>query len=150
MKSLCIRQKSYLISGAYLSKRSTLGRGLALNGWHRSIVTSSGIGPVSVTVVYLPYKDGVGGSLSVCLFYSALIFRKHCWRVYENLWICQVFTNMFFILCSYRWIILRTLSVSWNLYWWKSGVNKNCLYISNKYLSVRLSPDLIYRTSQQA
>lgn len=32
--SACIRQKSYLISGAYLSKRSTLGRGLALNAWH--------------------------------------------------------------------------------------------------------------------
>lgn len=34
-------------------------------------MTSSGIGPVSVTVAYLPYKDGVGGSLSVCLFYLA-------------------------------------------------------------------------------
>lgn len=26
---------------------------------------------MSVTVVYLPYKDGFGGSLSVCLFYLA-------------------------------------------------------------------------------
>lgn len=32
-----------------------------------------------------------------------------------------------------------------NLYWWQSGVNKNCLYISNLYFN--LYRDLTPRTS---
>lgn len=111
--SACIRQKSFLISGAYLSKRSTLGRGLALNAWHtdrlwRHQVSGQCLSP---SHIYHTRMALVGVCPCVCSIYLNMIFRKHCWHDYENVWICQVFSNIF-ILCSYRWMILRTVWVS--------------------------------------